>query len=94
MASQALGQSYDCPSVSELTLKDMGEIDWYQTITKHNKAQVMGIILGMYSIGDRLFWQLDFYMNKRPHIDGLVQERCNTSSLAMESRLSCINPSI
>ena len=28
-----------------------------------------------------------------PHIDGLVQERHNSSALAMELRLSCINPS-
>ena len=27
------------------------------------------------------------------HIDGLVHERCNSSALAMELRLSCINPS-
>ena len=26
-------------------------------------------------------------------IDGLVLERCNSSALAMELRLSCINPS-
>ena len=30
----------------------------------------------------------------RLHIDGLVQERCNLSALAIELRLSCINPSI
>ena len=34
-ASLALGQSYDCPSASEATLKDMGKIDQYQTMTKH-----------------------------------------------------------
>ena len=28
------------------------------------------------------------------HFDGLVQERCNCSALAMELRLSCSNPSI
>ena len=28
------------------------------------------------------------------HIDGLVQERCNSSALAMELRLSCTNPLI
>ena len=28
------------------------------------------------------------------HIDGLVQERCNSSALAMELWLSCTNPSI
>ena len=30
----------------------------------------------------------------RPHIDGLVQERRNSSALAMELRLSCTNTSI
>ena len=36
------------------------------------------------------------YMNPPPlhHIDSLVQERCNSSPLAMELRLNCINPSI
>ena len=36
------------------------------------------------------------YMNPPPlhHIDRLVQERCNSSPLAMELRLNCINPSI
>ena len=29
-----------------------------------------------------------------PHIDGLMQEKHNSSALAMELRLSCINPSI
>ena len=29
-----------------------------------------------------------------PNIDGLVQERCNSSALAMELRLSCTNPTI
>ena len=28
------------------------------------------------------------------HLDGLVQERCNSSVLAMEFHLSCTNPSI
>ena len=30
----------------------------------------------------------------RQYIDGLVQERRNSSAFAMELRLSCINPSI
>ena len=29
-----------------------------------------------------------------PHMDGLVQERCNSSALGMELLLSCTNPSI
>ena len=33
-------------------------------------------------------------MQQGLHIDGLVQERCNSSALAMELRLSCTNPSI
>ena len=35
--SQALGQSYDCPSASEITLKDMGPLT-YQNTAIHNKA--------------------------------------------------------
>ena len=30
----------------------------------------------------------------RHHFDGLVQERCNSSALAMELRFFCTNPSI
>ena len=39
VASLALGQSCDCPSASEATLKDMGKIHRYQTTTKDNEAQ-------------------------------------------------------
>ena len=35
------------------------------------------------------WWKIYIY-----HFDGLVQERCNSSALAMELRLSCNNPSI
>ena len=35
-----------------------------------------------------------FRLKQEEHIDGLVQERRNSSALAMELRLSCINPSI
>ena len=34
------------------------------------------------------------WISSREHIDGLVQERRNSSALAMELGLSCINPSI
>ena len=33
-------------------------------------------------------------MYGRAHVDGLVQERRNSSVLAMELRLSCTNPAI
>ena len=46
VTSLALGQSYDCPSASEVTLKDMGKINKYQTTTKHKKTENKKIILG------------------------------------------------
>ena len=36
VASLVLGQSYDCPSASEVTLKYMDKIDQYQTTTKYD----------------------------------------------------------
>ena len=39
VASLALVQSYDCPSGSEITLKDMDKIVFCQTITKQNKMR-------------------------------------------------------
>ena len=38
--------------------------------------------------------KISFETKPRFHIDGLVQERSNSSPLAMELRLSCNNPSI
>ena len=38
-ASLALGQSYDCPSASEVTLKYMGQIGRYLTTTKHKRCK-------------------------------------------------------
>ena len=34
----ALGQSYDCPSASEVNLENMGKTNQYQTTANHNKA--------------------------------------------------------
>ena len=48
VASLALGQSYDCPSASEGTLKDMGKTIWtkpQQHTTAHNKMLTIYIIL-------------------------------------------------
>ena len=50
ITSLALGQSYDCPSASEVILNNMGKTNSYQTTTKHNKAWTVYIILGMYYI--------------------------------------------
>ena len=46
IASLALGQSHDCPSASEATLKNMGKISWNLTTSKHKKLG--DIIIGMY----------------------------------------------
>ena len=43
-------QLYDCPSACEVILNDMGKINLYQTTTKHNKAWIVCIFLGMYRI--------------------------------------------
>ena len=40
-----------------------------------------------------LLWKI-WYITTIAYIDGLVQERHNSNVLAMELRLSCINPSI
>ena len=61
VASLVLGQSYDCPSASEATLKDMGKINWYQTTSKHNKGWTMWIFPGInYTLCESLiFYNVD-----------------------------------
>ena len=44
VASLALGQSCDCPSANEATLKHMGKADWHQTTTENNKTGIMWYI--------------------------------------------------
>ena len=44
----AFGQLYDCPSASEVTLKDMDKIAQTQTTTKHNQGQHLCIIIMVY----------------------------------------------
>ena len=51
VTSLALGQSYDCPSASEVTLKYMGKITLYQTTTNRNKLQIMCLNLGTVTPG-------------------------------------------
>ena len=54
VASLALGQSYDCPSAREATLKDMDIIDQHPITAEHHKAHILHtyftLILGMYYI--------------------------------------------
>ena len=48
--SLALVQLSDFSSASDITLKDVGEINGHQTTKKHNKGWTMCIILGIYMI--------------------------------------------
>ena len=48
VSSLALGQSYDWPSVCEVTLNVMGKIHLYLTTENYNKVRNMRIIHGMY----------------------------------------------
>ena len=45
-------------------------------------------------VGISNYFDNDFHTSPGHGIDGLVQERCNSIALAMELRLSCINPLI
>ena len=44
VSSLALGQSHDCPSASEVTLKDMGHITQHQATTIHKNANCVHIL--------------------------------------------------
>ena len=62
-------------------------------------SSCMGVMLhyGICLLFNRELWGLAFLhwcRNGAGHIDGLVQERRNSSALAMELHLSCTNPSI
>ena len=86
-ASLALGQSYDCPSASEVTLNDICEISHYQTATEHNKAWTVCIFRGMYCTlyyCDVLLWfpvlSRDVSKNNLHYfVGGNVYEYCATS---------------
>ena len=51
IASQVLGQSYDCPSASEGTLKKMGNTELCLTKTKQNAAWTVSIFSEMCCLG-------------------------------------------
>ena len=52
--------------------------------------------MAWYWIGSKLLYVLDSVddLVLKCHIDGLVQERRDSSALAIEFRLSCTNPSV
>ena len=63
---------------------------WQQAITRtHAECQTRSIMPQWVNITGDPRWSVHW-----PYINGLVQERRNSSVLAMELRLSCINPSI
>ena len=74
VAPLAMGQSYDCPSASEATLKDMVKIKQCLTTAKHNKVQTMGIICTMYCSNAIIFEGLSLQWSNRE----LILEPCGT----------------
>ena len=61
---------------------------WCRQATSHYLSQCWPRFLSPYGV-TRPQW-----VNSCFHFDGLMQDRCNSSALAIEIRLSCINPSI
>ena len=60
VTSLALGQSYDCPSASEVTLKDAGKIGQNLMTTKQNIVWVLAITLKQFNLSGavaRIFWE-------------------------------------
>ena len=74
VTSLALGQSYDCPSASEVTLKDMGKID----IPDHNKIQQSTSHVHMASDHDDIIkWK--HFLRYWPFVRGIHQSLVNSS---------------
>ena len=79
------------------------EMAWCCQATSHYLSQCLPKYMSPYSItrpqGIISSWPGSIFLVSSwvrlfQHIDGLVQERHNSSALAMEWRLSCTNPSI
>ena len=72
---------------------------WQNSVTSI-EGLVLCVTVLLYSHGSHVVnWRLYVFYAFWKHVivdysDGLVQERCNSSALAMELRLSCTNPSI
>ena len=75
---------YDTTMVVNIVVGDGLMPIWHQDICNHHGYRSPQYSKGM----EKTEPHHDAYM------DGLVQERCNSSVLAMELHLSCINPSI
>ena len=64
VASLALGQSYDCPSASEVTLRDMRKINPYQTITKQGIPCVYTLECTLFILNDSFPKRTQIILNK------------------------------
>ena len=97
--SLALGQSYDCPSASEGTLKDVDNIDHYKSTTQQQSMNCIFLISIYHMRGPYpVKWNLLMMSTiiTKHYIDGLMHERHTSNSIAnsLELCLSCTNPSI
>ena len=64
----------------------------------HRYLDLSAVVPFLCTLQDISIWSVIYFMSHSSHngvnIDGLVQEICNSSALAMELRLFCTNPSI
>ena len=65
IVSVSLLQSYDGPSVSEVTLRNMGKIDKYLITAKHYKARTLWLVVRLYCTAISL-WKIFKIVGSRP----------------------------
>ena len=85
--SDAVGQQYDFQYDLDHVQRNQG--DQRHTREHHIEGHCMNLEYMDVAKAQHIVHQIGRMM---VHIDGLVQERCNSSVLAMELRLSCTNP--
>ena len=90
VASLALGQSYDCPSASEATLKDMGNRSLYQIITNSIKFEPKAKFLGrMHNSWDVLYGKIASRVNSMLRYLGNFPHSSQVVILAQKTSRAC-----
>ena len=80
-------RKYDTESIHRSGTRGIGATCWKCS----NMLCLMDSWMGQWIITK---YRISIYTDGRRHVDGVVQERRNSSALAMELRLSCTNPSM
>ena len=92
VTSLALGQWYDCPSASEVTLMYMGKINQYQTTIKHTKDELCAYYLrctllqyiprNMHTVFALLCFVVVIHRLIFPYPSGLLHWHCGNLTIA------------